>query len=38
ILQELMSAHLTLEKFEIAMPSLDEIFIEVVKNQEVPHE
>jgi len=33
VLQTLVQANLKIDKFEIAMPTLDEIFIEVVKNQ-----
>jgi ABC-2 type transport system ATP-binding protein len=32
VLEDLMARDVTLEKFEIAVPSLDEIFIRVVKN------
>jgi ABC-2 type transport system ATP-binding protein len=35
LLQFLVQAHLHIDKFEIAMPTLDEIFIEVVKKQGV---
>jgi ABC-2 type transport system ATP-binding protein len=34
ILRSLMAANVKIEKFEIAMPTLDEIFIEVVNKQE----
>ncbi|MHC1740837.1 MAG: ABC transporter ATP-binding protein [Anaerolineaceae bacterium] len=35
ILKNLLKANIRVEKFEIAMPTLDEIFIEVVKNRGV---
>ena len=35
VLQVLVTANIRIEKFEIALPSLDEIFIEVIKNQGV---
>jgi ABC-2 type transport system ATP-binding protein len=35
VLQTLVMANVNIEKFEIALPTLDEIFIEVVKNQGV---
>jgi ABC-2 type transport system ATP-binding protein len=34
VLKTLVEKNITLEKFEIALPTLDEIFIEVVKKQE----
>lgn len=33
VLQELLSRNITVEQFEIAMPTLDEIFIQVVKSE-----
>jgi ABC-2 type transport system ATP-binding protein len=33
ILKSLMAANIQIDKFEIALPTLDEIFIEVVKKQ-----
>jgi ABC-2 type transport system ATP-binding protein len=35
ILQELVASHVTVEQFELAVPTLDEIFIRVVKGQGV---
>jgi ABC-2 type transport system ATP-binding protein len=37
ILKFLIAANVKVEKFEIALPTLDEIFIEVVKKQGQPH-
>lgn len=36
ILKALMATNIQIDKFEIALPTLDEIFIEVVKNQGTP--
>jgi ABC-2 type transport system ATP-binding protein len=35
VLQTVVKANVNIDKFEVAMPTLDEIFIEVVKNQGV---
>jgi ABC-2 type transport system ATP-binding protein len=34
VLRVLVEKHITLDRFEIALPTLDEIFIEVVNKQE----